>query len=201
MSTQIGDALAAAMSGTNLPLSEKRGRAWTVFHLTLDQLRRRAARLDLSPAEIANIEKTAEDEFNKGASLCESPIERMVLAALVNADWHSFLTIPPRVHNSKTDPSLPEGDIVIVPQMAFLRYRIDFGLVVDIAGHRRIIGIECDGADYHRDAVRERSRDFYLSSWDIPLFHLTGADINKNAALLVDEINAHIEEWRRSLNE
>lgn len=195
---QIGDALTGAMSNKDRPLSQNAGKAGTVFHLTEEMLHQRAARLGVTPEGMAAIDGKAAEQFNKGMPLCESPIERMVLAALINADWHTFLTIPPLVHDAKNDVSLPAGDIIIVPQMAFLRFRIDFGLVVDIEGHRRIIAIECDGADYHADAAKERARNLYLSSWDIPVFHLTGADIHRDAALCIDEINSHIEEWRRA---
>jgi hypothetical protein len=184
----LGDALTGAMASSDRPLQHKGGRGWTIFDLSLRGLHDHAHRLGISGDEWANIERRAAEQYQKGVVLCESPIECMVLAALINADWVASLTIPAMVHDSKKDAELPRGDVVIVPQMAFVRFRLDFGVIRGVAGHKQIIGIECDGKEHHQDAVQQRTRDHYLRSWGIPVFHFTGEDIHRDPIKLVSGV-------------
>lgn len=186
---QIGDALTRAMAPPDRPLTHNGGKGWTVFHLTQNTFRRRASKLHLSPTEMDNVIAKAEQQYLKGVVLCESPIECMVLAALIHAEWPG-ITIPPIVHDAKKEAALPDGDVIIIPQMAFVRYRLDFGVVVSVAGKRRILAVECDGEEFHRDALKDQRRDAYLESWDIPAFHLTGAEIHKDVATPIANIAA-----------
>lgn len=192
--SQVGDVLTAVINPLR-DLREIRGRANTVFHMGLTHLRARASRLGLSAEAIDGVEERALTAVKKGLPLCESPIECMALAALVTLDWPQFLTIPPIVHNARADATLQEGDLLIVPQMAMLRHRLDFGVVANINGYRRVIGIECDGEAYHQDAERERARDRYMRSWDIPVFHLTGSEINADANGALRPIAIQFAEW------
>lgn len=198
---QLGDALTSAMASPDRRLSDNGGKGWTIMHLTTQTFTRRCRRLGLSDVEIQNAAVKAEAEYKKGVKLCESPIECMVLAALVHADWPGCMTIPPIVHDPKNDDQIPEGDIFIVPQMAFVRYRFDFGIVVDVDGMKRIAVIECDGEAFHSDKMRDAKRDAYIEAWNIPVFRMTGADIYRDVAECVGIVASLVGRWREKASD
>lgn len=198
-----GGALRRALHATSLELGGedtlKRhpGKGLTVLHLGMERLRRRARTMELRESVCNDVEALAYSEYVKGEPLCESPIERAMLAALITGEWSGFGTIPPRVHNAldKTE-MLPEGDVVIVPQMAFLRYRLDFGVVLEIKGRKQVVAIECDGADFHTDYEREVSRVNYLKGWGIPVFKFRGAELHDDALQSAHRAIVSICMWR-----
>jgi len=176
------------------------GKGHTVLDFGLSRLEERAAMLGLHTTAYPGIEAKARAEFAKGTPLCESPIERAMLAALITGPWAGFSTLPAVVHNaSNKDEMLPPGDVVIVPQMAFLRYRLDFGVVVEVGNARRIVCVECDGADWHRDYAKETKRVAYLKSWDIPVFKFTGSELHEDAIAAADMVIAGICQWKANL--
>lgn len=183
--TSLDDALAASLAPDNLPLNKNTGRAWTVFDLGLSSLIKRASDLGLSPDQVAQVQAAAEKQLQKGLRLCESPIECMVLAALITAPWpKSLLTIPPIVHDARGngDQELQPGDLVIVPQATLFRYRLDFCVIIEASAYQRLaVAIECDGAEFHADHAKEVKRDAYLHSLGVRVHHLTGSEIHRDA--------------------
>lgn len=178
------------------PLRDKEGSAQTVFTLGLNGLGARAAGLGCSEEQIAQVMAEASRQFAKGLAICESPIERMVLAALITAKWPpAWLTLPPLVHDAKVDERMPVGDLIIVPQMAFIRYRFDFGLICEWDGFRHIVAIECDGADFHKDAAKDRWRELFLASWGVPVFRFTGREIHQDPYHVVETIVGKVCDW------
>lgn len=150
------------------------------------------------PDALANLEAKARAEFVKGASLCESPIERNMLAALLTGQWSGFNALPPPVHDTRKEAgeAFPtNAELVIVPQLAFVRYRLDFGIVAVKGGQRQIFAVECDGAAYHTDPVKEMERTAYLNSWDIPVFKIKGADLYEDAVREADRVIYGICDW------
>ena len=168
------------------------GIAETIFSTGQAAFLARCRRLGLSAHQAADALATARTRFEFGTSLCESPIEKIVLAAMLAVDWPGLLTIPPLVHDGRRDALLPNGDVVIIPQMAFLRYRADFGVLVDKGGRRRLSVVECDGEEFHQDAGRQRARDAYFQSWDVKSFRLTGSEIHQDALGAVGRIVAEV---------
>jgi hypothetical protein len=150
-----------------------------------------------SDQSIAVIEDAVHDNFAKGAALCESPIERNMLAALLTGDWGDFDALPPIVHNCARGSGevLPVAPVVIVPQMPFVRYRLDFGVVVVKDRRLQIVCVECDGAAYHQDAQKENDRTAYLRSWDVPVFKVKGADLYADAVNEADRVINGIVVW------
>jgi len=181
---QVGEAFERFLHDVDLgrqELTENPGRGTTTLDLGMLTFRKRAATLGLSTVQLEQAEAEARRQFRKGTALCESPIERDALAALILAPWAGFGTIPPLVHDAKADGALPAGDIVIVPQMAFVRFRLDFAVVVEIGGVRRIVALECDGEEYHQDHLKDEARDDYLKSWQVPVFRVRGKDLHTEA--------------------
>jgi hypothetical protein len=126
--------------------------------------------------------------------LCESPIEEMMMVAL------GFMVIRghegfPVIHDLTSGEPWPKKHIVIVPQFAFARYRLDFLVTVG----KQWLAVECDGADYHttpEQRTRDRNRDDYLRDLGIPTIRYSGAWLKRNGAKIADEVIAVIQEWR-----
>ena len=117
-----------------------------------------------------------------GAALewCETPIEKRILPWLVFADYgNKILSIPASVHSPKRQLAMPDGDVVIVPQFAFAKYRMDFAVVTRLNGVTRIVCVECDGAETH-DKDHDELRDEYLAAWNIPTIRATGKEIHNS---------------------
>ncbi len=200
---QVGDAAQSILtdlaSRTNREaLKFHPGKGVTNLGLGMYRLQAYAAALGVSAQGIEALEETAVAQFSKGTMLCESPIERSMLAGLITGNWTGFESIPPLVHDGRSSSTemLPEADIVIVPQMAFLRFRLDFGVVAMREGGRRIVAVECDGAAYHRDADLERYRVNYLKSWGIPVFKFSGKLLHEDAIEAADVVINAICRWR-----
>lgn len=142
--------------------------------------------------------------------LCfESPIEEMLLAALVFEPWtetddngRTFDTMSRRFEYSRHRDT---GRTAIVatfrgllvgfdPFWALLYqpkvgpYRLDFGVV----GHIGKIAIECDGHDFHEktkdQAARDKKRDRYLQKEGWRVLRFTGSEIYKDAHACATEV-------------
>jgi len=173
------------------------GKAVTVLDLGLKTLRVRANTMNLSDDRWESVRAKAFEEYLKGETLCESPIERSMLAALITGQWSGFGTIPPRVHSAlDKEEMFPKGDVVIVPQMAFLRYRMDFGVIIEAKGHPQIVCVECDGHQFHQDFRKEALRVNYFKSWGIPVFKFTGSELHEDAIASAHRMILAICQWK-----
>jgi len=139
----------------------------------------------------------AKAQFEKGSALCESPIERSLLAGLITGDWGDIGALPPLVHNAGrgSTETLPKAPVVIIPQLAFVHFRMDFCLAVVKRRKYQMIAVECDGKEFHKDAVKESTRVAYLNSWDIPVFKFTGSAIYDDPINVADSIINSIHQW------
>lgn len=191
---------AADDNGGAIPLREHPGNGLTVLDLGMSVLARRGRTMELRQDVIEAAQQRARREYAKGEALCESPIERAMLAGLLTAQWSGFNAMPPAVHTAMDkEEMLPEGDIVIVPQMAFLRYRLDFGIVLRTPeGSIQTVAVECDGADFHTEYRKEALRINYLKSWGIPVFKFTGKDIHADALAAAAKVAFGVCQWRAS---
>jgi very-short-patch-repair endonuclease len=78
-------------------------------------------------------------------------------------------------------------NIILQQQWSFGSYRVDFSLYAvknaftDDPINESILAIECDGHDYHErtkeQASRDRARDRWFQSQDIPIMRFTGSEI------------------------
>lgn len=174
------------------------GKGLTNLEYGMERVKQRAWDLGVRDGGIDRVVERTREQYAKGQALCESPIERSMLGALVTGYWGDFDAIPPLVHEAGKEAMemLPSGDIVIVPQMAFVKFRFDFGIVAVKDGHRQIVDVECDGAAFHRDAVKERFRVAYLKSWNIPVFKFSGTLLHEDAIAAADVVIGSICRWR-----
>jgi hypothetical protein len=174
------------------------GKGATNLDLGMDRLRHYAADLGVPADGIEAIEAKAREQFAKGSRLCESPIERSMLAALVTGYWRGFNALPPTVHDGSKDSSetLQPGELIIVPQMAFVKFRLDFGIVAERDGRRQIVAVECDGAAFHGDAAKEQFRVNYLKSWNVPVFKFSGKLLHEDAIAAADVVINAMSQWR-----
>lgn len=202
----LGDALSSSLhglyteNGGTIPLAQRTGKGQTILSFGMPRLCEHAAAMGMNAEGIAYVERRAEAQYERAVAMTESPIERAMVAALITGYWRGCETIPPIVHDAGKDSleSLPQGDVVIVPQMAFVKFRLDFAIVIEKDRRRQIVAIECDGAAFHRDAVKERFRNAYLSSWNIPTFRFKGSEINEDVIKAADEVIASICMWKAS---
>lgn len=200
---QVGDALNSAfqeMGYADESLRATAGKGKTTLDLGMYRLRDQAVSMGMNADGADYVERRARAQYDKAVSFTESPIERAMIAALLTGRWLGFETIPPIVHNATKGSIelLPLGDVIIVPQLAFVRYRLDFGIVVEKDGRRQVVAVECDGAAFHADAVKDRFRDAYLDSWGVPTFRATGSSLDKDPIGAADEIIGSICRWRAS---
>lgn len=135
---------------------------------------------------------------------CESPIERRMLVALAFSDYgDKFVRYLPHIHLPKEDKNFPTQDLIIIPQFAFVKHRLDFAIIGKCEGQHRMIGIECDGKKFHPDSVNDRvrdhERDTYLKCFNIDVFRFSGKAIQADPRPLAQQAANAMLEWRASL--
>lgn len=141
--------------------------------------------------EFATVLKTVRAEYDKRQTLCESPIERTLLAGLMTANWH-FLDNPfVPVVDLREKAALPDAPVAIIPQFPVMGYRLDFALAVKGEDKAFLWALECDGGEYH-DAVKDAERDANLARLGIRTFRFSGSSLYKDpvhcADLMVGEV-------------
>jgi very-short-patch-repair endonuclease len=124
-------------------------------------------------------------------SLCASPIEQIMLAALMHAP-HSYAAPMVRaIAHGQSDMPMVHG-MAVVPQFSVGGYRADFAVVGhDFNGREFYIDVECDGHKFHNDknaVARDRKRDrfFQASGWYVMRF--TGSEIHNNPEACGSEV-------------
>ncbi len=138
----------------------------------------------------------AERQIASGLKLCESPIEAELLPWLVCEDYNPLMTCPARVHLFGYGELMPpEGDIIIVPQFPILRYRLDFALIATCAKGTKIVAVECDGKEFHKDRDKDIRRNSYLRKFGIQTVRATGAEIMREPHNVSRRAASLISEW------
>lgn len=116
--------------------------------------------------------------FNVEARKCESPIERLMLAALAYEFW---------MDGAALTPAWMQRDGIVCalePQKMIGAYRADFALTIssgDFHARPARVVIECDGHDFHEktkeQAARDKLRDRVLTTRGWSVLRFTGAEI------------------------
>lgn len=173
------------------------GKGLSNLDLGMHRVLGHAKNLGVTGDGLAAIEAKVRSEYVKGAEICESPIERNMLAALLTAPWIGPDALPAVVHDHRKQNNelLPDAPVVIIPQLAFVRYRLDFGIAVIKDRRLQLVAVECDGAAYHGNFENETERVVYLKSWNIPVFKCKGADLYEDAVREADRIVYGICDW------
>jgi len=150
----------------------------------------------------SSIEATAVEQFHRGAKLCESPIEQIMLAAMVFMAPKAPEWSMPVLHVVGEDEEFSRQDVVIAPQFVIARYRMDFLVQSKLGGRRRWLNIECDGYDYHMSPefkARDMARDRYMAGLGIRTIRYSGQWIYKNHLRgVADEIEAELRSWSKA---
>jgi len=142
------------------------------------------------------------DEFAAVRVLCGSPIEELLLAALISTKGHFQdmgvrLWFYKRSFEFPRDPIAPFGAVDLILQAQIGPYRVDF-LFDDhsIDGKRQLIVVECDGHDFHErtkeQARHDKKRDRYFAAMGYRVLRFTGSEIYANAAEVAEEICEHL---------
>lgn len=116
------------------------------------------------------------DDIASVWSLLESPIEQVAIFHLASEnygreDWPIYAKVAKRrgLYDHKNYP------VQLIPQVEFGRYRVDF--LMDLGG-RGLVGLECDGEEFHQDRQKDWARDKELrDKHGVIVFRLPGKDI------------------------
>lgn len=158
------------------------------------RLRKHHKLQDLTDDEFKVLLERVRAEYRDKEKLCESPLERTMLAALMMGNWH-FLENPfVPVFDPNTKGRLPDLPVIIIPQFRVLRYRLDFAVAVKAENKAFLWAIECDGKDFH-DADADRERDANLKAIGIRTVRVTGSDIAANPMAAADAIISQLWFW------
>lgn len=177
----LGDVLPAAFrDNEHVELKDALSSAGLQYDVAIRHLKARRQAEGFGEQRIAVDVAKAAATCARLRKFCESPIEHMMVPWLVCQNYGQFSCGVPAAHVPAEDPVPPDAELMIVPQFAFARFRIDFALVAKIREHTKIVAIECDGRDYHKNAARDFRRDQYLLGWGIPTVRASGAEIARN---------------------
>jgi len=185
----------ATPEGEDKFLSTHPGRGLSVLEMGMSRVHQHPLAGRHSEAAPA-LEEAVKALYGRAEQLCDSPIERNLLAALVTGCWAFNPAVIPTVLNVKGDQRVPKNDVTIVPQLTIGRYRLDFGIVIAKGGQKHIIGIECDGADFHQDKVKDFDRDEYLAAFGVPVLRFQGSTLHRAPISMADAIIDAITVWR-----
>jgi len=148
--------------------------------------------LGISAASADSLLTKAKSDLHQFIPMCESPIEQVMLVGLSHMVVPRTDCFPPSLHNSRGKDPWPSRPVVVCPQFAVARYRLDFMVFVN----RKWIAVECDGAQHHdtiEGRLRDEARDGYLEAMGIATLRYTGRWIIKNSFRVADEIASIID--------
>lgn len=151
-----------------------------------------------------------EEEFYFLAEQCESPIEKLLLAALFADHRINPWTEIVFMGRSKPSKRYTRSEAIFIYQQAPVgKYRVDF-LILDCSvplelKEPRWMVVECDGHDYHErtkeQAKRDKQRDRYFQSRNYKVLRFTGSEIWNDHEACADEIISQLARDDGSRNE
>lgn len=148
-----------------------------------------------------------EEDYYSYERYCESPIEKLLLAALF-ADHrvHEFQVI--FMGNLEPSDRFISGETIYIHQQAKVGpYRADFlihdcSMPLDLAAPRLMV-VECDGHDFHErtkeQARRDKQRDRFFQSRGLKVLRFTGSEIFADPQAVADEVLGELQRddaWR-----
>jgi very-short-patch-repair endonuclease len=103
------------------------------------------------------------------SKLIESPIEEQMLDALRRVSWRKLVVVEGISFDRLKGYATADQDlrrVFVVPQLKIGPYRADFMLACYQTGiYPTVVCLECDGHDYHKATIAQRSRDFERDLW------------------------------------
>lgn len=146
------------------------------------------------------------DSFNTIIDGIESPIEILLLAALLSEAFLHCQNIKLQSDDDVTFGGDGPDIMRIFPQYQIDKYRVDFYIEYwdyAYASVRKLI-IECDGHDFHEktkeQATNDKRRDRHLQKM-APVFRFTGSEIHREAHICADQIVDFLMKIRTPANE
>lgn len=158
------------------------------------RLRKHPKLVSLSDSEFALVMNEVRAEYKKSQALCESPIERTMLAALMTANWYFVANPFVPVYDAAQKGRMPDMPVVIIPQFKVLNYRLDIAIAAKGKSRGMLFAVECDGAEFH-DAIADSERDLNLKTIGITTLRVSGSRVYKDPAAAADCIIDHIWFW------
>lgn len=125
---------------------------------------------------------------------CESPIEKKLLLAIWDVGFFKKSEASGKRWSDGTEITIAarSGQVLLLQQVKWGSYRLDFGVWDQDRGDRLSIAIECDGFDYHErtkeQARRDRSRDRELTTSGVEVLRFTGSEIHADPVACAKEI-------------
>lgn len=117
--------------------------------------------------------------YRKAERLCDSPIERNLLAGLLTGCWFYNRAVVPVVVDVKNyDEAVPHEGVVIIPQFQFGRYRFDFLVRVELHERVKLFCLECDGKEFHEDKARDDARNDFVRSLGVHVHRYSGTQLH-----------------------
>lgn len=170
------------------------GAAGEAFAAAGARLRKHGRFTPLSDEEFATVLQTVRQEYDKRQKLCESPIERGMLAGLMTANWH-FLANPfvPVIDLSEKG-KIPDAQVLIIPQFPIMGSRLDFAIAVKGNNKGFLWAVECDGKEYH-DQVADAARDEKLKAVGVRTFRFAGSSLFSDPAACADRVVDEVWLW------
>jgi hypothetical protein len=193
----LGDAFRASFVPEDATLRQAPANVLFQAEMAAEQMERRSLYMGLSQQMTDRAIRRGFEMVGVAEEWCETPIEKRILPWLIFADYgDKFLSVPAGAHSPRNQDMMPEDDILVVPQFAFAKYRMDFAIIARANGRMHIVCVECDGADFHTEAY-DGARDLYLRGYGIPTVRLTGKEIlaypGGAIARVVDAVRALVE--------
>lgn len=145
---------------------------------------KRVSELDIKGEEvvweqIGSIASKAVHKFyiaNELASVCESPIEILLGAAIKASIGHV----------------LDSASLELVPQYKWLRFRMDFAI---LKNNQPVLFIECDGREFHstpEQLANDQRKDDEAKLSDIPLLRFSGSEIHRFTEGCVERVLTYL---------
>lgn len=132
---------------------------------------------------------SANSSFGVASTFCESPIEVLLLAALM------FVTVEEDFSCTYGGPLVDSSTLTLLPQARVGPYRLDFLLTYDcgVSPYEPIhLAVECDGHEFHertkQQAQRDKQRDRFLQGAGYRVLRFTGAEIWADAASCAEQV-------------
>lgn len=189
---QVGDCLTRVLDKARGAMPDDAGNTTALSFVSPEVAKRMAEwdmdkGMDLARRQVRNV-----------SDMCESPIERKLLPWLLCEDYGPNLGgFCALTFNHKRDLVMPACRVVVAPQFAILRYRLDFAVFArrdDLA--TRIIAVECDGKEFHGKASDDK-RDAALKSIGVQTVRASGSDITLRPRTVTRRVGELVQEWLR----
>lgn len=143
-----------------------------------------------------------EEELRHAISKCESPIEELLIAALVSASKISEMSIHFCLGQFSSSANFDEAAF-FWPQAQIGRYRVDLAIVDATLPFNhtppRTMIVECDGHDFHEKTKeqvrRDKQRDRFFQSKGFKVLRYSGSEIWADPEGCADEILEELAKW------